>query len=131
MLPTFAHVGAAGGFANGVEIEGAHNALEVLVAFAAKEFDSEPVGARMRSWRGGPEMFGGSQRRLRVGDYGKGGSHSGVESLCYFLLWKRSNGLLRKRSNGLLRKRSNGRSLLNRCSRPPVFARRVQRSEEN
>jgi len=37
MLPAFAHVGAAGRFANGVKAESAHGALEVVVAIAAKE----------------------------------------------------------------------------------------------
>jgi hypothetical protein len=57
MLPAFPHVGAARGFADGVEIEGAHGALEMLVALAAKELDLQPIGARMRGgrrdeWRG-------------------------------------------------------------------------------
>ena len=47
VFPTFAHVGAASGFADSVEVEGAHGALEVLVARAAKEFDAEPVRARV------------------------------------------------------------------------------------
>ena len=53
VLPAFAHVGAARGFADGVKIERAHDALEVLVAFAAKEFDAQPVRARvsLRGWR--------------------------------------------------------------------------------
>ena len=47
MLPAFAHVGAASAFADGVQIEGAHDALQVLIAFAAQEFDAEPFGARV------------------------------------------------------------------------------------
>ncbi len=35
-----------------MQIEGAHNALEILVAFAAEEFNAEPVWARMGTGRG-------------------------------------------------------------------------------
>ena len=37
MFPTFAHVRAAGAFANGMQVQGAHQALQVLEALAAKE----------------------------------------------------------------------------------------------
>ena len=52
-----------------MKIERAHDALQVLVAFAAKEFDFEPVWTRMsigrrRQWRRG------------VGDNVEGGAHS-------------------------------------------------------
>src|SRR6266446_33228 len=43
VFPAFAHVGAAGAFADGVEIESTHGALQILIAFAAQEFDAEPV----------------------------------------------------------------------------------------
>lgn len=52
VVPAFAHVGAAGAFANGVEIERAHDALEILVTLAAEEFYAEPIGARMRARQG-------------------------------------------------------------------------------
>jgi len=51
MLPAFTHVGAAGGFAYGVKIESAHDALEVLIAFAAEEADAQPIGARVSAGR--------------------------------------------------------------------------------
>jgi hypothetical protein len=73
MFPTFTHVGAACGFTNGVEIEGAHDALEVLIAFAAEEFDAEPVRARMSPGRG-------NQRWRSVGDDVEGRGH---EALVY------------------------------------------------
>lgn len=47
MFPAFAHVGAASGFTDGMEIEGAHDALEVVIFFAAKEFNAKPVRARV------------------------------------------------------------------------------------
>jgi len=57
VFPAFADVGATCGFADGVEIESPHGALEVLIALAAKKFDLEPIGARVRvrrwdAWRG-------------------------------------------------------------------------------
>ncbi len=45
VLPAFAHVGTARGFADGVEIVGAHDALEILIALAAEEFHPEPIRA--------------------------------------------------------------------------------------
>jgi len=51
VFPAFTHVGAACGFADRVEIESAHDALEVLIAFAAEEADAKPVRARMIAGR--------------------------------------------------------------------------------
>jgi hypothetical protein len=70
VLPAFAHVGAAGAFAHGVKVEGAHDALEILVAFAAEKFDAKPVWARVGSGRR-------DEGRSSVGDDVKRGSHSG------------------------------------------------------
>ncbi len=68
MFPALAHVRAARGFANGVEVEGAHDALQVVVAIAAEELHAQPVGPRM-----------GVRRRHRghvaVGDDVKGRGH--------------------------------------------------------
>jgi len=44
VFPTFPHVGAARAFANGVQIEGAHGALQVLIAFAAKNLTRSQSG---------------------------------------------------------------------------------------
>jgi len=86
VLPAFAHVGAARGFADGMKIESAHGAFEVLVAFAAKEFDAEPVWARV--------SLGRRYRRRPVGDDVKGSGHcEGVDSLYYFLLWRVTNAI--------------------------------------
>ena len=53
VFPAFAHVRAARRFAHGVQVEGAHDALEILVAVAAEEFDAQPVWPRVsrRRWR--------------------------------------------------------------------------------
>src|SRR3974390_1815777 len=66
MFPTFAHIGATGGFADSVKIEGAHDALEIVVFFAAEKFDAEPVWAR-----GGIRW----QHVAWVGDDVEGGTH--------------------------------------------------------
>ena len=68
VLPAFAHVGAARGFADGVEIESAHGAFEILVALAAEEFDAEPIRARVSVGRG-------HRKRPGVGDNVEGGGH--------------------------------------------------------
>jgi len=47
MLPAFSHVGAAGGFADRMEIERPHDALEIVIFFATEEFDAKPVRARV------------------------------------------------------------------------------------
>ena len=38
MFPAFAHIGAAGAFADGVQIEGAHDALQILIIRSAEIF---------------------------------------------------------------------------------------------
>ena len=53
VFPALAHVGAAGGFADRVQVERAHDALELLVPFAPKEADTEPVRAGVRGGRRG------------------------------------------------------------------------------
>jgi len=40
VLPAFTHVGTAGRFAHGVELERTHDALEILVALATKKSDA-------------------------------------------------------------------------------------------
>ena len=70
MFPTFAHVGATSAFADGVQIEGAHDALEILVAFTAKKFDPQPVRAWVHAGRRYP-------RRRGVGDDVEGRGHKG------------------------------------------------------
>ena len=68
VLPAFAHVGTAGAFADGVQIESAHGALEILVAFATEEFDAKPVRTRVSAGRW-------HQRRRGVGDDVEGRGH--------------------------------------------------------
>src|SRR6266852_3815656 len=51
MFPALAHVGAARALADGVQIERAHNAFQVLVALAAEKFDAQPIRPRMRAQR--------------------------------------------------------------------------------
>ena len=70
VFPTFAHVGATSAFADGVQIEGAHDALEILVAFTAKKFDPQPVRAWVHAGRRYP-------RRRGVGDDVEGRGHKG------------------------------------------------------
>src|SRR5271165_296629 len=67
VLPAFTHVGAAGALANGVQVQGAHGALEFLIAFTAKEFDAQPLRPRVGVWRG--------WRRNGVGDDVEGRRH--------------------------------------------------------
>src|SRR6202008_4466173 len=52
VLPAFTHVRAACRFANGVEIQRAHDALQVLITLATEEFNAKPVRPRVRVWRG-------------------------------------------------------------------------------
>src|SRR5208282_3488439 len=69
MLPAFAHVGAAGRFANGMKVKGTHDTLEVVVAIAAKKLHAQPVRPRMgvRAQR---------QRRCAIGDDVEWRSHN-------------------------------------------------------
>ena len=77
VFPAFAHVGTARRFANGVEIEGAHDALEVVIFFAAEEFDAEPVWARVC-------IRGGDVCCSAVGDDVEGRGHGvGLKVLFY------------------------------------------------
>ena len=74
VLPALAHVGAARAFADGVQVERAHDAFEFLIIWAAEKFHAQPGRARMRCrwWR-----RAGRQIRNDV----KGRSHSrGLES---------------------------------------------------
>ena len=50
VFPAFAHVGAARGFADGMKVQRAHDALEVVVAITAEKFHAQPVWARMDVW---------------------------------------------------------------------------------
>src|SRR5262249_32638099 len=50
VLPALTHVGAAGAFANRVQLKRAHNALEVVIAPPAKKPYAQPVWARV--WAG-------------------------------------------------------------------------------
>ena len=68
VFPTFAHVGATSAFADGVQIERAHDALEILVAFTAKKFDTQPV----RAWVHAGRRYA---RRRGVGDDVEGRGH--------------------------------------------------------
>jgi len=68
VLPAFAHVGATSAFADGVQIERAHDALEILVAFTAKKFDTQPV-------RAGVDAGRRYRRRGSVGDDVEGRGH--------------------------------------------------------
>ena len=47
MFPAFAHVRAARAFADGVQIERAHDALQILIILAAEKSHAEPGWARM------------------------------------------------------------------------------------
>ena len=60
MIPALAHVGAAGAFADRVQVQRAHDPLQFLIIFAAEEADLQPVGTRMRARR---RNFAG--RRIR------------------------------------------------------------------
>ena len=51
MLPAFAHVRATRTFAHGVQVERAHDALQVLIVFAAEEFYAEPFRTGIRDGR--------------------------------------------------------------------------------
>ena len=53
VLPALAHVGAARAFADGVQVERAHDALQLLIIFAAEESHAQPGRARMRCRGGG------------------------------------------------------------------------------
>ena len=64
MLPTFAHVGAARAFADGVEIERAHGALQFLIFRSAKEANAQPGRAWVRHGR-----------RSGIGKNGEWGRH--------------------------------------------------------
>ena len=79
VFPAFTHVGTAGGFANGMEVERAHDPLEVLVTVAAEEFNAEPVWARMGGgrWRGDDWAV--------VGDDVERRGHGGSEGSFYLL----------------------------------------------
>ena len=68
MLPAFAHIGAAGGFTDSVEIKRAHDALEIVIFFAAKEFYAKPIGA----WVGVGRLDG---CRNAIGDDIEGSGH--------------------------------------------------------
>ena len=69
VLPAFAHVGAARAFADGVQVERAHDALQFLIIWAAEKFHAQPGRARMRCrwWR---------RARRQIRDDVKGRSHS-------------------------------------------------------
>src|SRR5207302_7450917 len=51
MFPALAHVRASRAFADGVQIERAHDALQVLVTLATKKLDAQPIRPRMRVGR--------------------------------------------------------------------------------
>ena len=51
MIPALAHVGAAGALTDGVQVERAHDALQVLIVRPAKEFHAQPGRARMHFHR--------------------------------------------------------------------------------
>ena len=51
MLPAFAHIRAAGAFADGMQVQGTHQALQVLEPLSAKEFHTQPIGSRVHVWR--------------------------------------------------------------------------------
>jgi hypothetical protein len=76
MFPAFAHVGAARTLANGVQIKSTHDALQVLVALAAKELYAQPLWARLpcRSYR---------RRHSGIGQNVKGRSHRMGSKLFY------------------------------------------------
>jgi len=48
MFPALSHVWAARRFANGVQIQRAHDALQILIALASEEFHPKPVRPRVR-----------------------------------------------------------------------------------
>src|SRR2546423_1359373 len=52
VLPALAHVRAARAFADGVQIERAHDALQILVALATEKFDAQPIRAGRWTRRG-------------------------------------------------------------------------------
>ena len=80
-----------------MEIEGAHDALEVLIAFAAEEFDAEPVGARVGAGRG-------NQGWGNVSDDVEGRGH---EALFYAERAPGTNGLELGLSRVATRERAN------------------------
>src|SRR5207237_4448434 len=51
MLPAFAHIRAAGAFADGMQVQGTHQALQVLEPRYATEFHTQPSGSRVHVWR--------------------------------------------------------------------------------
>src|SRR5229473_5413844 len=52
VLPALAHVGAARALADRVQIERAHDALQILVALATEKLDAQPIGPGVRARRG-------------------------------------------------------------------------------
>src|SRR5260370_16615952 len=52
MLPALAHIRTARALAHRVQVERAHDALQVLIAFAAEKFDAQPIRPRVRAGRG-------------------------------------------------------------------------------
>src|SRR5258707_9034436 len=76
VLPALAHVRAARRLANGVEIQRAHDALQVLITLATEEFNAKPVWPRV--------CVGRRQVRRAVGDDVKGRGHvAGPELIVY------------------------------------------------
>src|SRR5262249_28639888 len=61
VLPALAHVRAARAFADRVQVQRSHGALQFLVSLAAKEPYTQPIGPRMRIRRR-------HHRRLRIRD---------------------------------------------------------------
>ena len=73
VFPALSHVGAARAFADGVEIERAHGALQFLIFRSAEEAHTQPGRARMRDGR-----------RSGIGKNGEGGGHvKYFESILY------------------------------------------------
>src|SRR5713226_6264668 len=71
MFPAFTHIRAARAFADGVQFERAHDALQVLISLPAEKFDAEPGRPRMRI----PQWNRTRRQRLRIRQYVKGRGH--------------------------------------------------------
>src|SRR5258707_10456675 len=76
LLPALAPVPAARRFANGVEIQRAHDALQVLITLATEEFNAKPVRPRV--------CVGRRQERRAVGDEVKGKGHVACPELIVY-----------------------------------------------
>ncbi len=96
MLPALAHVGAARALADRMQVECAHDALQVLVALSAKKFDAQPIRPRMHLRRG-------HRHRWSIRDDVEGSSHwARLKPLFYAVSEFHTNTLIQLFSDEIL-----------------------------